>query len=699
MLQLLQPADLVDLHTAVFLAPPVIGLFADAKLTRDLADRLALRYTNLCLTEMSDDLLRCVSLPGHSAPFLCSDILTLGMGTIQGGRSESEEDLDGVAYALFEEFDNLGFGLYRATTIIADRETMKRRAWFALTGLVGGDLDGVETVYANRWVDLAAIAASNPPQKIRHDAWIAGKERYQREQVETGPFREIAEGEGFKRERPDLVAAIDWDRFPPSWHQCTLYHKNGWLTLVSKEKLDDDNVAIGLRFADLFEFAYDRFKELDAKQKANRELAVEAALERVRGQALAMEDEAHLTGISQAIFEELEGLNYDLRRSVITIGAGDLVKNWATLRDGGAVRSGHSARRLDGGMREAVPALARESQQRQKARADGQAYHVLALTEREARDRIEAMNRFDPQADNLPQTLPQGSEHHHSLFISKGNLSLITASALDEAEIDIGIRFAKLFEFAYDRFLELDAKQKANHELAVEAALERVRGQALAMESEEDLNGVAYALFEEFDGLGFDLVRATTVVFDLGEKTARSWSAFTGSVDETLQGVESVWARPKYSIEGWFSGEGGGEDQERFDAWQSGERYLQQFRDDVSEMIESAREILKAERPDLESAYNWDNHPQSEHLCTLFNAHGLITIVTEEELDEEMISIGLRFSDLFSFAYDRFSELDAKQKANRELAVEAALERVRGKALAMESEENLTGVAISIAES
>ena len=37
---------------------------------------------------MSDDLLRCVSLPGHSAPFLCSDILTLGMGVPHVGQPQ-----------------------------------------------------------------------------------------------------------------------------------------------------------------------------------------------------------------------------------------------------------------------------------------------------------------------------------------------------------------------------------------------------------------------------------------------------------------------------------------------------------------------------------------------------------------------------------------------------------------------------------
>ncbi len=42
LLQLLEPTNLVDLHAAVFLAPAVVGLFADAELTGGLGDRFAL---------------------------------------------------------------------------------------------------------------------------------------------------------------------------------------------------------------------------------------------------------------------------------------------------------------------------------------------------------------------------------------------------------------------------------------------------------------------------------------------------------------------------------------------------------------------------------------------------------------------------------------------------------------------------------
>lgn len=51
-------------HSALCLAPLAVGLLADDKLTLKLAERLTFSYTNLCVTEISDDFSCCVSLPG-----------------------------------------------------------------------------------------------------------------------------------------------------------------------------------------------------------------------------------------------------------------------------------------------------------------------------------------------------------------------------------------------------------------------------------------------------------------------------------------------------------------------------------------------------------------------------------------------------------------------------------------------------------
>ena len=71
LLQLLEAPSLIRLHTTVLLAPPVVGLFADAKLTNRLSDRFALTGRYLCLTKVADDLLCRVTLSRHTNPLVC----------------------------------------------------------------------------------------------------------------------------------------------------------------------------------------------------------------------------------------------------------------------------------------------------------------------------------------------------------------------------------------------------------------------------------------------------------------------------------------------------------------------------------------------------------------------------------------------------------------------------------------------------
>jgi hypothetical protein len=79
--------NLSDFHAAVFLTPAVVGLFTDTEMTGSLDDCLALGNQDLGMSEMADDLFCGITLSCHDDPLLVTHILTLGLGTFQGGRS------------------------------------------------------------------------------------------------------------------------------------------------------------------------------------------------------------------------------------------------------------------------------------------------------------------------------------------------------------------------------------------------------------------------------------------------------------------------------------------------------------------------------------------------------------------------------------------------------------------------------------
>jgi len=100
--------DLGHFHTTVFLTPAVISLFADTKVTGSFDDSLALRDQDLRLSEMTDDLFCRITLSCHDDPFLNTHILTLGLGTIQGGRSTGRSSVQVAVDVEAERADGTG---------------------------------------------------------------------------------------------------------------------------------------------------------------------------------------------------------------------------------------------------------------------------------------------------------------------------------------------------------------------------------------------------------------------------------------------------------------------------------------------------------------------------------------------------------------------------------------------------------------
>ena len=81
-----QPSGLIDPETPAVAAPAVEGLLGHADPTGGLSDCAAPGYRHLGLSELSDYLLRRMSLPGHLSPFY-GPILTSYLDQFSGSRS------------------------------------------------------------------------------------------------------------------------------------------------------------------------------------------------------------------------------------------------------------------------------------------------------------------------------------------------------------------------------------------------------------------------------------------------------------------------------------------------------------------------------------------------------------------------------------------------------------------------------------
>ena len=68
---------------------------------------------------------------------------------------------------------------------------------------------------------------------------------------------------------------------------------------------------------------------------------------------------------------------------------------------------------------------------------------------------------------------------------------------------------------------------------------------------------------------------------------------------------------------------------------------------------------------------------------------GYLGLLAEKKLSDENLSIVKRFIEVFDFAYTRFLDIKNAEAQAREAQIEAALERVRSKAMAMHKSEEL----------
>ena len=86
---------------------------------------------------------------------------------------------------------------------------------------------------------------------------------------------------------------------------------------------------------------------------------------------------------------------------------------------------------------------------------------------------------------------------YHTAYFSQGFLEFVTFQPMPEAE-DVFVRFARVFEQTYTRFLDLKQAEAQAREAQIEASLERVRSRAMAMHRSDELREVLKVIYQEF---------------------------------------------------------------------------------------------------------------------------------------------------------------------------------------------------------
>ncbi|HPR02137.1 MAG TPA: nuclear transport factor 2 family protein, partial [Saprospiraceae bacterium] len=241
-------------------------------------------------------------------------------------------------------------------------------------------------------------------------------------------------------------------------------HTGIQLSKYAGDAFTEEDQRILQRFSIVFEQAYTRFLDLQKAETQTREAQIQLALERVRAATMSMFRSEDLGKVAQILFLQMQQLGKGLDRAMIPIvdTRTHTANAWMTTEDGAGVKDGIQVSWLGHPvLNEVYEAWLREEafieQDLVGTRLDEFIHWIQA-------------NTTTPYSQNQPKRRVYG----YARF-SYGMIAIIKSTGITTEERNILIRFAKVFEQTYTRFLDLKKAEAQAREAQIETALERVR--------------------------------------------------------------------------------------------------------------------------------------------------------------------------------------------------------------------------------
>jgi len=443
--------------------------------------------------------------------------------------------------------------------------------------------------------------------------------------------------------------------------------------VMTDAPLAEETLALLTRFARVFEQTYRRFLDLQKAEAQAREAQIEAAIERVRSRTMAMHKSEELLDVIGVISEQIIQLNLVFD----SIGFG-------TNNQKGDFKFWLASPGQPQPLLVEVPFIDNPAPSRVlKAQKEGVKFFADILTKKENRQWVKhvlAHTDLKHFPEKIKDYILNSSGFARSTFILNSITLFVgnyKARAFTEQENNIFGRFAQVFEQSYTRFLDLKQAEAQAREAQIEVALERVRSRTMAMHSSDELADVVAILFEELTQLDFELTRCLIWILDPDTLSARWWMANAEEPARPDSYYIAYHAHPTYQafITAW---------KERNPKWV----YDLHGKTKASwdDILFSETELARLPA-DVQAGMR---APDRVILSASFNNYGALQTAGLEPLSDDNLEILRRFGQVFDMTYTRFDDLKQAEAQAREAQVEAALERVRAKAMAMHNSNDIS---------
>jgi signal transduction histidine kinase len=475
----------------------------------------------------------------------------------------------------------------------------------------------------------------------------------------------------------DIIQVED---FPDGMFQTAANCEFGNVGYIHSRESTDEEKEIVKRISREFERLYKRFLDLKKAEEQAREAEVQLALERVRAKTMAMQKQQDLLGVLDLLVEQLKKLGVQLTVALFSDGLPENdLKLWlhAIKTEGDSFTEYIHFPELD------HPYFHRLRRALAEYKAGGSDFTKEVFSKEEKDSFEDYVFSQTAGKDIIP---PEGKKFIYDqpgytwsgVFLKDTWVAIARHNTIPftEEEDELLRKFANAFGLAYSRFLDLKKAEAQTREAEIEAALERVRSKTMAMQKSEDLREVVISLYGQLRTLGFEWGAAAIVIMDRQ----------TGDMDWWMEGFDYGYRLPQNyhvphfehkshleQLACWKSGvdfatiEVAGAEKKSFDAY-----YF--YHTDFVKTPEATKKLMMEQETLLFSM--------------AFMQYGALAW-SPSHLTEEQSKILQRFAKVFEQSYTRFLDLQKAEAQAREAQIEASLERMRAKTMAMNNSNDV----------
>ncbi|MEO6330110.1 MAG: hypothetical protein ABIO55_14340, partial [Ginsengibacter sp.] len=432
--------------------------------------------------------------------------------------------------------------------------------------------------------------------------------------------------------------------------------------------LRDDELKLFQRFMKVFELSYTRYLDIEQAIAQAREAQIQLALERVRARTMAMQQSNELPDAANILFQQMQLLDMPAWSAGYCIWDDDKQAITLWMSSEGVMQPSFHAPLTED------PSFIhmREAYERNEE------FYVEEVGGKELEKHYQYMRTLPVVGEILDSIIHAGHplpvfQIFHCVYFSNGFLLFITYEPVPRSH-EIFKRFGKVFDQTYTRFLDLQKAEAQARESQIEAALERVRSRSMAMQKSEELKEVIQVVYEQFVHLNIN-VEHTGFIMDYKQNDDMNiWLADKNQIPSrvTIAYFDSphwnsfIEAKEKGS--NFFANHLGFEEKNRF--------YQGLFK-------------IFPGIPDEAKDYYFSSPGLAVSTVLLENVGLYIENFSAISYTDEENKTLMRFGKVFQQTYTRFLDLQKAEEQARETRIEASLERVRAKAMAMHHSEEL----------